>query len=55
MAALPRLDSAPVNYEKFSPEFDRWLGIFVDTLNTALQDIETELASLDARLIALGG
>jgi hypothetical protein len=39
----------------FDPTFERWLGVFVDNINAALQDIETEINSLDARLIALGG
>ena len=55
MAALPRVDVAPIKFMKLQPDFERWLGTLVDNINTALQDIESQLTSLDARITALGG
>lgn len=55
MAALPRIDTAPVIGQNLHPDFERWFGTFVGTINDALQKIETELTSLDARITALGG
>jgi hypothetical protein len=52
---LPRIDTAPIEYVHLDPTFERWFGVFVDNINLALQDIETEINLLDARLIALGG
>ncbi len=52
---LTRIDTAPVEFTQFPPEFERWLGVLVDNINTAFQQIEVGLASLDARVTALGG
>jgi len=36
-----------------SDDFNRWLTNIVDTINTDLENIDTMLASMDARLTAL--
>ena len=49
------IDSDPEEFTDFSNEFKRWLSNVVDVFNENMGDIEAELASLDARITALGG
>lgn len=49
------LESDPHQETGFSNEFKRWLANFVDVFNTNMTDIEVAVASLDARITALGG
>jgi len=50
-----RVDPSLLAYTDFEPSFDNWLSVMVDTLNQNMETIETILASLDARITALGG
>lgn len=40
---LDRIDSVPLEADKFSFEFRSWLGVLVDNLNYSLQRLETLL------------
>ena len=51
VVALPRNDPAP---EKTEDLFDLWISNLVDSLNTAMSQIEHEFALMDARLTAGG-
>jgi len=51
VAALPRTDPSP---GKSANLFDLWVSNLVDTFNSAMQQLDTELSSLDARLTAGG-
>jgi hypothetical protein len=70
LAQLLVIDIAPVQFTnpvknsnrqstefmcEFSPEFVRWLGNLVDNINENTNNIMAELASLSARITALGG
>lgn len=59
---LERLDAVPIFSQDFTFEFNQWLTQTVDIINHDLQTLETNqlaldatLASLDARITALGG
>ena len=52
---LTRLDTPPLQDVEFVYQFENWLSNIVDAINYDLQLIEDELASLDARVTALGG
>ena len=52
---IERVDSFPVIDGELSVELERWLRALVETLNAAIEQIETELNDLDARVTALGG
>ena len=54
-AALPRQDSIIENEDEHVFVDHLWLANFVDVFNSAIQLIEDELTSLDARITALGG
>lgn len=51
---LDRIDTPPIQYDKLSPELERWFTVITDILNYNIQLIEDELASIDARLTAGG-
>jgi hypothetical protein len=51
---LNRIDTVPLTGESFTFEFTLWLYNLTDALNEIIQQIETELGSLDARLVAIG-
>jgi hypothetical protein len=55
LTPLVRVDSATLKYTDFEPSFQTWLSVLVDTLNEDMNLIEAILASLDARITALGG
>ncbi len=51
---LPRADTYLENRDDFAHIDVLWLATFVDIFNTAMQDIENDLSSINARLIAGG-
>lgn len=51
---LQRIDSVPIDYEQFSPEFVQWVTNLVDLINYDLNVIQQDIAILDARLTAIG-
>jgi hypothetical protein len=52
---LPRIDSVPVAYLNHQDDdLVKWMTNLVDTLNTALDQLDTDLAAIDARLTACG-
>jgi len=53
---LERINNVPIYKDSIlGPDLERWLLTMVDSLNTAIQQAETELNDLDARVTALGG
>ena len=40
---LDRIDSVPLQNDNFSPDFDSWLSILVDTMNETLKEIQDQL------------
>jgi hypothetical protein len=53
---LERINNVPIYKDGIlDPDLERWLLTMVDSLNTAIQQAETELNDLDARVTALGG
>ena len=54
MAALPRQDPYLENVEEYAHIDIHWLANIVDIFNSAMDQIESELASIDARLTAGG-
>jgi len=55
MVIIERIDAFPVIDDELSLELERWLRALVENINAAIDEIEMELASLDARVTALGG
>lgn len=51
---LPRTDPYVENTKEYARIDAQWLANLVDIFNTAMQQIENELASIDARLTAGG-
>lgn len=45
---LQRIDSAPITGNDFTVDFDSWVTVLVDTLNSLLQDIEDAFNNLSA-------
>ena len=54
MVVLPRVDTILQNKDQPALVDVLWFANLVDEINTAMQDIEIALASIDARLIAGG-
>lgn len=52
---LTRVDAVTLAYTEFESSFEQWLSTLVDIINEDLAQIEIVLASLDARITALGG
>jgi hypothetical protein len=53
---LERINNVPIyGGDQLSPDLQRWLLTLVDSLNTSILEIETQLNDLDARVTALGG
>lgn len=52
--ALPRQDAVIENEEEYVFIDPLWMSNFVDVYNSAIQLIEDELSSIDARLTAGG-
>jgi hypothetical protein len=52
--ALPRIDNFPVQYMDLNDDVEKWLTNLVDTLNAILDQLDADLATIDARLTACG-
>lgn len=46
---LDRIDSAPLNSEQFSFEFNSWVSILIDSLNENIADIQDAFNLLQAQ------
>lgn len=54
MVVLPRVDPYLENKENYVKLDSLWVANLVDIINAAMTEIESSLASIDARLIAGG-
>ena len=54
MVALPRIDPATEINEEDQDLFNLWVSNLVDTINSAMEMLDADLASIDARLTAGG-
>lgn len=53
---LERVDGVPLQgNDMLTLELQRWLYTLVDSLNTTIAEIESQLNSLDVRVTNLGG
>lgn len=51
---LPRIDNVPRDYIDANEDFKNWLSNLVDTLNATLDQLDSEIATINARLTACG-
>lgn len=51
---LPRIDNVPIDYIDINEDFKKWLTNLVDTLNTTLDQLDNQIADIEARLTACG-
>jgi hypothetical protein len=49
---LDRIDSAPINNDEFSFDFNSWLSVMIDTLNEDILLIQNSLNGFNDGLIA---
>ena len=49
---LDRIDSAPINNDEFSFDFNSWVSVMIDTLNEDIQLIQNTLNGINDGLIA---
>jgi hypothetical protein len=49
---LDRIDSAPINNNEFSFEFNSWVSVMIDTINQDLELIQNSLNGFNDGLIA---
>ena len=54
MGPLTMIDSVPVRYQEFSPEFNDWITNLIDTINFDLETLQSAMARVEARLTAGG-
>jgi ABC-type transporter Mla subunit MlaD len=54
LPSLPRIDNVPIESEDFNDDFEKWITNLVDNLNSILDQLDSNLAAIDARLIACG-
>lgn len=40
---LPRVDTAALSNTEFSPDFNQWLSVLIDTLNELIRQLESSI------------
>lgn len=51
---LPRIDSVPLDYIEANDEMKKWMANLTDQLNAILEQLDADLAAIDARLTLCG-